>query len=111
MSDASDLAQGAHLESVKIQGFWRSYQFSWHINRKELKAAFLALKFLIPNGTNVRIQICLNNRTAQLHKVSGTELHCSENVGMVSREEHVPFGSICTRDNEQNCRFVIPSEA
>ena len=27
----------------------RSYQFSWHINRKELKAAFLALKFLIPN--------------------------------------------------------------
>ena len=49
MSDASDLAWGAHLESVRIQGFWRSYQFSWHINRKELKAAFLALKFLIPN--------------------------------------------------------------
>ena len=35
MSDASDLAWGAHLESVKIQGFWRSYQFSWHMNRKE----------------------------------------------------------------------------
>ena len=44
------------------------------------------------------------------HKVSGTELHYSENVGVVSREEHVPFGSICTRDNKQNCRFVIPSE-
>ena len=53
MSDASDLAWGAHLESVRIQGFWRSYQFSWHTNRKELKAAFLALKFLIPNRTNV----------------------------------------------------------
>ena len=25
MSDASDLAWGAHLESVRIQGFWRSY--------------------------------------------------------------------------------------
>ena len=49
MSDASDLARGSHLESVKIQGFWRSYQFSWQINRKELKAAFLVLKFLIPN--------------------------------------------------------------
>ena len=34
MSDASDLAWGAHLESVRIQGFWRSHQFSWHINRK-----------------------------------------------------------------------------
>ena len=31
-------------------------------------------------------------------------------MGVVSREEHVPFGSICTRNNEQNCRFVIPSE-
>ena len=64
MSDASDLAWGAHLESVRIQGFWRSYQFSWHINRKELKAAFLALKFLIPNRTNVHAQICIDNRTA-----------------------------------------------
>ena len=44
------------------------------------------------------------------HKVSGTEIHCSENVGVVSREEHVPFGSMLTRDNEQNCRFVISSE-
>ena len=29
---------------------------------------------------------------------------------MVSREERVPFGSICTRDIERNCRFVIPPE-
>ena len=28
MSDASDLAWGAHLESVTTQCFWRSYQFS-----------------------------------------------------------------------------------
>ena len=64
MSDASDLAWGAHLESVRIQGFWRSCQFSWHINRKELKTASLALKFLIPNRTNVHVQICIKNRTA-----------------------------------------------
>ena len=31
-------------------------------------------------------------------------------MDVVSKEEHVPFGSICTRDNEQNCRFVIVSE-
>ena len=44
------------------------------------------------------------------HKVSGIEFHCSKNEGVVSGEEHVPFGSICTRDIEQNCRFVIPPE-
>ena len=44
------------------------------------------------------------------HKISGIEFHCSKNVGVVSREEHVPFGSICTRDIEQNCTFVIPPE-
>ena len=31
-------------------------------------------------------------------------------MGVVSREEHVPFGSVCTRDIEQNSRFVIPPE-
>ena len=36
--------------------------------------------------------------------------NCSKNVGVVSREEHVPFGSVCTRDIEQNSRFVIPPE-
>ena len=65
MLDASDLAWGAHLESVKIQGFWKSYPFSWHINRKELKAAFLALKFLIPNRANVHVQICIGNGTVR----------------------------------------------
>ena len=64
MSDASDVAWRAHLKSVRIQGFWRSYQFSWNINRKELKAAFLTLKLLIPNRTNVHVQICIDNRTA-----------------------------------------------
>ena len=44
------------------------------------------------------------------HKISGIEFHCSKNVGVVSGEEHVPFGSICTRDIEQNCRFVILPE-
>ena len=29
---------------------------------------------------------------------------------MVSTEEHVSFGSICTRNIEQICRFVIPPE-
>ena len=55
---------GSSPRICKNSGFWRSYQFSWHMNRKELKAAFLALKFLIPNRTNVHVQICIDNRTA-----------------------------------------------
>ena len=52
---------------------------------------------------------CLN-KPFRGHKISGIEFHCSKNVGVVSREEHVSFGPICARDNEQNCRFVIPPE-
>ena len=44
------------------------------------------------------------------YKISGIKFHCSKNVGLVSREEHVSFGSICTRDIEQDCRFVILPE-
>ena len=55
---------GSSPRICKNSGFWRSYQFSWHINKKELEAAFLALKFLIPNQTNVHVQICIDNRAA-----------------------------------------------
>ena len=115
MSDASALALGAHLKSVKIQGFWRSYQFSWHINRRVSSLSgtkILNRKLNKCSCSNLHQQQnsgCLY-KSFRGHKVDGTELHCSENVDVVSREEHVPFGFICARDNEQNCRFVILSE-
>ena len=111
MSDASDLAWGAHLASVRIQGFWRSYEFSWHINRKELKAAFLALKFLIPNQTNVHVQICIDNRTAvvYINHLGGTRALELNSIA-VKMWVWCPFSSLCTRDIEQNCRFASPPE-
>ena len=36
---------GSSPRICKNSGIWRSHQFSWYINRKELKAAFLLLKF------------------------------------------------------------------
>ena len=38
--------------------------FLAHKQKGSIKAAFLALKFLIPNRTNVHVQICIDNRTA-----------------------------------------------
>ena len=51
---------------------------------------------------------CCLYKSFRGHKVAGTELPCSENVGVVSREEHVPFSCVCSRNNEQNSRFVTP---
>ena len=43
-------------------------------HKKELKAAFLPLKFLIPNRTNVHVQLCIDNRTvvAYINHLGGT---------------------------------------
>ena len=94
---------GSSPRICKNSGFWRSYQLSWHINRKELKACSCSTLHRQQNSS------CLH-KPFRGHKVSGITLHCSENVGVVSGEEHVPFGSICNSDNEQTYRFVVPSE-
>ena len=116
MSDASDLAWRAHLESVRIQGFGEAISFLAH-KQKGVKSSLSGIKILNPKSNKCS---CSNLHRQQNsgclykpfrgHKISGIEFHCSKNVGIVSREKHVPFDSICTRDIEQNCRFVIPPE-
>ena len=39
----------------------------WHINIKELMAAFLALQLLVPNHRNGHVQLSLVNTTAVAH--------------------------------------------
>ena len=63
-TDSSDFAWGAIQNQVKIQGLWRNSQLGWHINIKELMAAFLALQLLVPNCRNVHVQPSLDNTTA-----------------------------------------------
>ena len=63
-TDSSDFAWGAIQNQVKIQGLWRDSQLGWHINIKELMAAFLALQLLLPNCRNVHVQLSLDNTTA-----------------------------------------------
>ena len=117
MSDASDLAWGAHVESVRISGFLEKLSVFLAHKQKGVKSSLSGIKILNPKSDKCS---CSNLHRQQNsgwlykpfrgHKISGIEFHCSENVGVVSREEHVPFGSICTGDIEQNCRFVIPPE-
>ena len=63
-TDSSDFTWGAIQNQVKIQGLWRDSQLGWHINIKELIAAFLALQLLVSNCRNVHIQLSLDNTTA-----------------------------------------------
>ncbi len=44
MTDASLTGWGAILEGRSSQGLWKDHHLSWHINRLEMLAAFLALK-------------------------------------------------------------------
>lgn len=84
-SDSSDFAWGAHLDAVKIQGLWKSHQLDWHINIKELMAAFLALQFLIPNHREIHVQISMDNTTAvsYVNRLGGTK---SEHLTSIATE-------------------------
>ena len=55
----SNFAWGTIQNHVKIQGLWKESQLGWHINIKELMAAFLALQLLVPNYWNGHIQLLL----------------------------------------------------
>ncbi len=44
MTDASLMGWGAILEGPSSQGLWKDHHLSWHINRLEMLAVFLALK-------------------------------------------------------------------
>ena len=58
-TDSSDFA---HSKSGQNSG--RDSQLGWHINIKELIAAFLALHLLVPNYRNGHVQLSLDNTTA-----------------------------------------------
>ena len=46
-SDSSDFAWGACFQGPSAGGPWNEREMSWHINVKELMAAFLALQSFV----------------------------------------------------------------
>ena len=63
-TDASNLGWGGYLKPLRTSGMWTRSQLFWHINRKELMAIFLSLKFFLKSQENVHVQIMTDNSTS-----------------------------------------------
>ncbi|XP_064113206.1 uncharacterized protein LOC135219920 [Macrobrachium nipponense] len=73
-SDASDLGWGATLGNREISGRWSETERNWHINKKELMAAFLALQAFEECVAGKVVEISMDNVTAlaYVRKQGGT---------------------------------------
>ncbi|KAG5872136.1 hypothetical protein JTB14_013607 [Gonioctena quinquepunctata] len=66
-TDASQEGWGAHLGSKMIKGEWSEKLRLWHINRKELYAAYATIKLNIPNLRGKSVMVQSDNRTVVSH--------------------------------------------
>ena len=74
-TDTSDLGWRGYLKPLRTSGMWARSQLFWHINRKELMAIFLSLKFFLKSQENVHVQIMTDNSTSvsYLNRMGGTK--------------------------------------
>ena len=114
-TDASDLGWGGCLKPLRISGMWTRSQLFWHINRKELMAIFLSLKFFLKSQENVHVQIMTDNSTSvsYLNHMGGTKFSHSFKSGirhleMVPTKSYPHFSSTCCRSSEHLCRSTLP---
>ena len=63
-SDASLHGWGFCCDGIRSRGPWTKEDSSRHINELELLAAFLALKTLTANSSNISVNLVLDNSTA-----------------------------------------------
>ena len=108
---------GSSPRICKNLGFLEKLSVFLAHKQKGVKSSLSGIKILNPKSNKCSCSNLHRQQNSSClykpfrgHKISGIEFHCGKNVGVMSGEEHVPFGSICTRDIEQNCRFVIPPE-
>ena len=66
-SDASTLGWGAHLLHLTASGKWSDEQRSWHINRLELEAVFLALRQFLPTVQGKAVLVATDNTTVSCY--------------------------------------------
>ena len=83
-TDASDLGWGGYLKPLRTSGMWTRSQLFWHINRKELMAIFLSLKFFVKSQENVHVQIMTDNSTSvsYLNHMGGTKSVTLSNLAL-----------------------------
>ena len=98
-SDASDLGWGAWCGEKSVQGLWSQEKMFWHINPRELQAAYLALKIFSPSQINqlFHIQLQIDNQAAvsYINHLRGThsKLLCQLSLDLwnwsLSRQIHI----------------------
>ena len=83
-TDSSDLRWGGYLKPLRTSGMWTRSQLFWHINRKELMANFLSLKFFLKSQENVHVQIMTDNSTSvsYLNRMGGTKSVTLSNLAL-----------------------------
>ena len=86
-SDASNRGWGAVVpdadggQGIRSQGYWPQNMREWHINAKEMMAAFFGLKAFFKNDRGAVIRLQMDNMTAVAHinKMGGTKSkHCCD---------------------------------
>ena len=97
--DASDLGWGAWCGEKSVQGLWSQEEIFWHVNPKELQAAYLALKIFSPSQINqlFHIQLQIDNQAAvsYINHLGGThsKLLCKLSLDLwnwsLSRQIHI----------------------
>ncbi|XP_067245130.1 uncharacterized protein, partial [Chanodichthys erythropterus] len=60
-TDASLTGWGAIMSGRSAQGLWEDHQLSWHINRLEMMAVFLALKHFLPDLRGFHVLVRTDN--------------------------------------------------
>lgn len=63
-SDSSDFAWGGERDGASAGGPWTGHEKAWHINVKELLAAFLTLKTFCATDCDVHVRLRLDNMTS-----------------------------------------------
>ena len=66
-SDSSDFAWGGTRDGQSAGGPWSANEQTWHINVKELLAAFLTLKTFCDLEHNVHIRLSIDNTTSVVY--------------------------------------------
>ena len=64
-SDSSKAAWGGTCDAASTGGPWVGQELGWHINAKELQAAFFTLKAFCSQVTNSHVRLNIENTTSQ----------------------------------------------
>lgn len=67
-TDTSLMGRRAILDGHSAQGRWRCHHLSWHINCLQMRALFLALKYLLPDLRGYHILVQSDNTLVVLHR-------------------------------------------